>query len=149
MSIFSAMNISASGMTAQQIRSDIIAENIANVDTTRTSDGTAYVRKNVYFVEKTDSNAASFSKVLRAASQNVAGQGVKVSMITEDTSTEMKMVYDPSHPDADENGYVTYPNVNVVTEMTDLIDATRSYEANVTAFNATKAMLSKGLEVGE
>jgi flagellar basal-body rod protein FlgC len=61
----------------------------------------------------------------------------------------MKLVYDPSHPDADENGYVTYPNVNVVTEMTDLIDATRSYEANVTAFNATKAMLSKGLEVGQ
>lgn len=149
MSIFSAMNISASGMTAQQIRSDIISENIANVDTTRTKDGKAYVRKNVYFVEKNDTNVANFSKVLRAARQNVAGQGVKVTRITQDKSSAMKMVYDPSHPDADENGYVTYPNVNVVTEMTDLIDATRSYEANVTAFNATKAMLSKGLEVGK
>ncbi|MDD6571011.1 MAG: flagellar basal body rod protein FlgC [Thermoflexaceae bacterium] len=149
MAIFSALNISASGMTAQQLRSDIIAQNIANVDTTRTEDGTPYRRKNVVFAEKSNNYASSFDSALTAASRNIAGQGVKVTKITEDTKTAMKMVYDPSHPDADENGYVTYPNVNVITEMTDLIDASRSYEANITSFNATKTMLSKGLEVGK
>ncbi|MGN0513557.1 MAG: flagellar basal body rod protein FlgC [Lachnospiraceae bacterium] len=149
MSIFTGLNISASGMTAQQLRSDIIAENIANVDTTRTEDGTPYRRKNVVFVEKNNNKLASFDSVLTAASKSIAGQGVKISRVIEDNKTAMKMTYDPSHPDADENGYVTYPNVNVVTEMTDLIDATRSYEANITAFNATKTMLSKGLEVGK
>lgn len=149
MAIFTALNISASGMTAQQLRSDIIAQNIANVETTRTEDGTPYRRKNVVFTEKSNHYAQPFDSVLTAASKSIAGQGVKVTKITEDTKTEMKMVYDPSHPDADENGYVTYPNVNVITEMTDLIDATRSYEANITSFNATKAMLSKGLEVGK
>jgi len=149
MSIFSALNISASGMTAQQLRSDILAQNIANVDTTRTQDGTPYRRKNVVFAEKSNSNLSSFSNVLTAATRSIAGQGVKITRIIEDNETAMKMTYDPSHPDADENGYVTYPNVNVVTEMTDLIDATRSYEANITSFNATKAMLTKGLEVGK
>lgn len=148
MSIFTAFNISASGMTAQQTRSDIIASNIANVSTTRDENGKPYVRKNVVFSEKTNS-AAKFDSVLTAASKSVAGQGVRISKITTDNKTPMRKVYDPSHPDADEEGYVTYPNVNVVTEMTDLIDATRSYEANVTAFNATKAMLTKGLEVGK
>lgn len=149
MSIFTGLNISASGMTAQQLRSDIIAQNIANVETTRTENGTPYRRKNVFFTEKTNNPMGNFSNVLTAATKSIAGQGVKVTRITTDNSTEMKMVYDPSHPDADENGYVTYPNVNVITEMTDLIDATRSYEANVTSFNATKAMLSKGLEIGK
>lgn len=149
MSIFTAFNISASGMTAQQLRSDIIAQNIANVNTTRTEDGTPYVRKNVIFQEKPYVHGQSFDNVLTAATKSIAGQGVKVTRIVEDTDTAMKMTYDPSHPDADENGYVTYPNVDVVTEMTDLIDATRSYEANVTSFNATKAMLTKGLEVGK
>lgn len=149
MSIFTALNISSSGMTAQQLRSDIIAQNIANVDTTRTEDGTPYRRKNVVFAEKSASNLSSFSNVLTAVTRSIAGQGVKVTRVIEDTETAMKMTYDPSHPDADENGYVTYPNVNVVTEMTDLIDATRSYEANITSFNATKAMLAKGLEVGK
>jgi flagellar basal-body rod protein FlgC len=78
-----------------------------------------------------------------------AGNGVKVTQIAEDTESEMRKVYDPSHPDADEDGYVTYPNVNVVQEMTDMIDASRSYEANVTAFNATKNMALKGLELGK
>ena len=149
MSIFTGLNISASGLTAQQLRMDILSENIANVDTTRTEDGTPYRRKNVVFAEKSNSRLSSFSNVLTAATKSIAGQGVKVTRVIEDTKTAMKMTYDPSHPDADENGYVTYPNVNVVTEMTDLIDATRSYEANITAFNATKAMLAKGLEVGK
>lgn len=149
MSIFTAFNISSSGMTAQQLRSDVIAENIANVNTTRTQDGTPYHRKNVVFAEKSGYAGQSFDSVLTAANKSIAGYGVKVTKVKEDNSTAMKKAYDPSHPDADENGYVTYPNVNVITEMTDLIDATRAYEANVTAFNATKSMLSKGLEVGK
>lgn len=149
MAIFTALNISASGMTAQQLRSDIIAQNIANVNTTRTEDGTPYRRKNVVFAEKSNNYVNSFDNVLTAATKSIAGQGVKVTQVVEDDKTAMKMVYDPAHPDADENGYVTYPNVNVITEMTDLIDASRSYEANITSFNATKTMLSKGLEVGK
>lgn len=148
MAIFSALNISATGMSAQRIRMDILAQNMANVMTTRTEDGTSYIRKNVIFQEKP---ANSFSTILNSmtGSRNAyIGNGVKVSEIVEDTKTPMNMVYDPSHPDADENGYVTYPNVNAITEMTDLIDATRAYEANVTAFNATKSMALKALEIG-
>ncbi|HWT26350.1 MAG TPA: flagellar basal body rod protein FlgC, partial [Mobilitalea sp.] len=84
-----------------------------------------------------------------AQTSGIAGTGVKVTQIAQDNKTEMRKVYDPSHPDADADGYVTYPNVNTVQEMTDLIDASRSYEANVTAFNATKNMALKGLEVGK
>lgn len=147
MALFNAFNISASGMSAQRFRADIIAQNVANVDTTRTEDGEVYRRKAVVFTEKTDT---PFDHVLaRAQGRHVTGTGVKVSSVYEDTESELKMVYDPSHPDADENGYVTYPNVNIVTEMTNLIDASRSLEANVTAFNASKAMALKGLEIGK
>ena len=142
MSMFSAFDVTASGLTAQRLRMDVISENVANANTTRTEDGTPYRRKIVTFQQKNPQQ--TFSQVLH----NV-GSGVKVSQIFEDTTTEMNMVYDPSHPDADENGYVTYPNVNIVTEMTDLIDASRSYEANSTAFNASKSMALKGLEIGQ
>lgn len=145
MSLFNSMDISASGMTAQRLRTDIIAQNIANVNTTRDADGNPYKRKTVVFAEK---DVTSFSDALSLAT-STTGNGVKVTQIVEDDDTEMKMVYDPSHPDANEEGYVTYPNVNTVTEMTNLIDASRSYEANVTAFNATKSMALKGLEVGK
>ncbi|NLL00944.1 MAG: flagellar basal body rod protein FlgC [Clostridiales bacterium] len=144
MSAFSGMNISASGMTAQRLRMDIISQNIANVNTTRDENGEAYRRKAVVFSEK---DATPFQEVFMKTA-GVIGNGVKVSKIVEDKKA-MRSVYDPTHPDADDNGYVTYPNVNVVQEMTDLIDATRSYEANVTAFNATKNMALKGLEVGK
>lgn len=144
MSIFSAMNISASGMTVQRLRTDIIAQNIANVNTTRDEDGNPYKRKTVVVAEK---DVSSFKDVLKMTA-GTTGNGVKVTQIVEDNETAMNMVYDPSHPDANEEGYVTYPNVNTVTEMTNLIDASRSYEANVTAFNATKNMALKGLEVG-
>ena len=93
--------------------------------------------------------ADSFEKELRKATSLYSGSGVKVTNIVEDTTTPMNMVYDPSHPDANEDGYVEYPNVNIITEMTNLIDATRSYEANITAFNASKSMASKGLNVGK
>ena len=134
----------ASGMTAQRLRMDIISQNIANVNTTRDENGEPYRRKAVVFAEK---DATPFQEVFMRTA-GIIGNGVKVSGIIED-SKPMRKVYDPNHPDADEEGYVTYPNVNIVQEMTDLIDATRSYEANVTAFNATKNMALKGLEVGK
>ena len=146
MSIFSAFNVNASGMTAQRYRMDIISENVANANTTRTQDGTPSRRKVVTFEQK-GATAKTFSSFLGQASNRYDGQGVRVRKVSEDTWTQMNMVYDPSHPDADENGYVTYPNVNIVTEMTNLIDASRSYEANATAFNASKSMAMKGLEI--
>lgn len=150
MGLFTAFDICASGMSAQRLRSDTISQNIANVNTTRTSEGGAYKRKTVVFSEK-KSNA--FNNILLSnmgtRGGGISGTGVKVTKILEDNETEMNMVYDPSHPDADENGYVTYPNVNIITEMTDLIDASRSYEANSTAFNASKSMALKGLEIGQ
>ena len=121
MSMFSAFDVTASGLTAQRLRMDVISENVANANTTRTEDGTPYRRKIVTFRQK--GQQQTFSQVLHNVSSSYTGSGVKVSQIFEDTTTEMNMVYDPSHPDADENGYVTYPNVNIVQEMTDLIDA--------------------------
>ena len=147
MSMFAAFNINASGLTAQRLRMDVISENVANASTTRTEDGTPYRRKVVTFEQKSDQT--SFSKVLGSVTNGYSGQGVKVSNIYEDYETEMKMVYDPSHPDADENGYVTYPNVNIITEMTNLIDASRAYEANNTAFSASKSIALQGLELGK
>ncbi len=144
MAIFTSFDTSASGMSAQRLRSDIIAQNLANVNSTSSEDGGAYRRKTVVFAEK---NTTSFGDILLSATH--AGNGVKITKIVEDYETPMNMVYDPSHPDADENGYVEYPNVNTVTEMTNLIDASRSYEANVTAFNASKSMALKGLEIGQ
>lgn len=146
MSMFNAFDINASGLTAQRYRMDIISENVANANTTRTKDGTPYVRKVVTFEEK--GGQTPFSRVLNTHLSSYSGQGVKVSGVHEDTVSEMNMVYDPSHPDADENGYVLYPNVNIITEMTNLIDATRAYEANATAFSATKSMALQGLEIG-
>ena len=145
MSVFGAMNISATGMTAQQTRVDVISQNIANVNTTRDADGNVYKRKTVVFQEK---DFTSFGEVLGGATANI-GKGVKVQKIVEDNEAACRMVYDPSHPDANEDGYVTYPNVNTVTEMTNLIDASRSYEANVTSFNATKSMFQKALELSK
>ncbi|MCM1325477.1 MAG: flagellar basal body rod protein FlgC [Bacteroidales bacterium] len=147
MSMFSAFNINASGLTAQRYRMDVISENVANASTTRTADGTPYRRKVVTFVQKGESN--DFSKVLGRVTRGFSGQGVRVGAVGEDNVTPMNMVYDPSHPDADENGYVTYPNVNIITEMTNLIDASRAYEANSTAFNASKSMALQGLELGK
>ena len=148
MGMFTAFDVSASGLTAQRYRMDTIAENVANANTTRTENGDPYKRKVVVFEEKGVRGSESFSHVLNHAKKHYAGEGVKVAKVFEDNSTEMNMVYDPSHPDADENGYVTYPNVNIITEMTNLIDASRSYEANATAFNASKSMAQRGLEIG-
>ena len=149
MGMFTAFDISASGLTAQRYRMDIISENVANANTTRTKDGSPYVRKVVYFEEKGVRGSDTFSHVLNSVSKNYAGKGVKVSRVLEDHVNPQNMVYDPSHPDADENGYVMYPNVNIITEMTNLIDASRSYEANATAFDAAKAMAQQGLQIGQ
>ena len=129
--VFSAMNISATGMTAQRTRLDVISQNIANVNSTRDADGNVYRRKSVIFEEK---SYPTFSDTLAGAT-GMMGKGVKISEIFEDTEEPLKMVYDP--------------NVNTVTEMTDMIDASRSYEANVTAFNASKNMELKALEIGQ
>ena len=123
---------------------DTISENIANVNTTRDSEGKVYKRKTVLFEEK---SYPTFSESLSMANGHI-GKGVKVSRIVEDNS-EGNKVYDPSHPDADEDGYVIYPNVNTVTEMTNMIDATRAYEANVTVINGTKGMALKALDIGQ
>lgn len=146
MGLFNSFSISASGMTAQRFRMDVISENVANVNTTRTEDGDPYRRKVVTFAEKT---VTPFSTVLANARGQYTGSGVKVTRVSEDYSEDMVKTYDPSHPDADEDGYVTYPNVNIITEMTNLIDASRSFEANVTAFDASKTIAMKALEIGK
>ena len=148
MGMFDAFNINASGLTAQRYRMDVISENVANANTTRTADGTPYRRKVVTFEEK-NSVHSDFSSIFKTARNRYGGSGVKVDAVYEDTWTDMNMVYDPSHPDADENGYVTYPNVNIITEMTNLIDASRAYEANATAFEASKSMAMQGLNIGQ
>lgn len=145
MGLFTAFDINASGMTAQRYRMDIIAENVANANTTRTEDGTPYRRKVVVFEEK--NSQTPFRQVLNKARDHYSGTGVKVTGVYEDTWTEGNMVYDPSHPDADENGYVMYPNVSTITEMTNLIDASRAYQANATALDASKNIATTGLRL--
>ena len=134
-------------LTAQRLRMDVISQNIANVNTTRTEDGAPYRRKTVVFQEK-EANIP-FSEYLseQSKSRYLAGGGVRVTGIVEDSSP-FKDVYDPTHPDADENGIVQMPNVEIITEMVNMISATRAYEANVTALNASKSMASKALEIG-
>lgn len=146
MGLFQAFDISASGMTAERFRMDTIAQNIANVNTTRTEDGTPYRRKIVTFQEK---ELTPFSKYYESSRARAVGNGVKVVKVSEDYETDFIMEYDPSNPDADENGYVSYPNVNTVTEMTNLIDATRAYEANANALDASKSMALTGLRIGK
>lgn len=149
MAFLSSFDISASGMSAQRMRMDIAAENIANMDTTRTEGGGAYRRKDIVFESY---GAGSFREALRNASVgkgfSARNAGVRVAAIVED-DREMKQVYNPGHPDADENGYVTLPNVDLLKETVDSMSATRSYEANVTALNAMKLMAQKALEIGK
>ncbi|HZK57655.1 MAG TPA: flagellar basal body rod protein FlgC [Clostridia bacterium] len=146
MSVFNSINISASGLTAERLRADIISKNIANADTTRTASGTPYRRQVAIFRTK---NNKSFSEHFKhAKGQELNLTGVEVGSIQNDPSP-FKRVYDPGHPDADESGYVSMPNVDIVSEMANLISATRAYEANVTAMNGTKAMALKALEIGK
>lgn len=144
MGIFHSFDVSASGLTAQRLRMDLISENIANVNTTRTENGGPYKRKLAVFEER----KPSFSQVLKTEINGIGrGAGVRVKRIIED-STPLKLVYNPNHPDANEQGYVEMPNVNIVTEMVDMIGATRAYEANTASIKATKDMFMKALEIG-
>ncbi len=139
MGFLSSIDISGSALTAQRLRMDVISENIANAETTQTDSGDPYRRKVCVMSERT-----SFSSLLGEA----VGKGVMVSDIVEDAS-DFELEYDPDNPLADEDGYVRMPNVDEVEEIIDLMSATRSYEANVTAMNATKSMAAKALEIGK
>ncbi len=140
--MFDVFSVSASGMEAQRIRMNIIASNLANVDTTRTPQGGPYRRRDVVFTTDGD----NFSRLL-ARGMDGSLSGVRVVGVVED-KRPLKLVYDPGHPDADESGYVSYPNVNVVEEMVNMLSAVRSYEANVTAFKASRDMILRALEIG-
>lgn len=145
--LFDAINISASGMTAQSLRMDIIASNIANISTTRTEEGTPYRRQRVIFAPR---DYVDLIKIhlpyMKQIFTPIIGKGVRVVAIEEDNSP-FKKVYDPQHPDADKEGYVLYPNINPVLEMVDMIDATRAYEANVNVLRNTTQMMLKALEI--
>ncbi|WP_341963172.1 flagellar basal body rod protein FlgC [Planococcus maritimus] len=150
MSLFNGLNISATGLTANRLRMDVVSSNIANANTNRAElvDGEwmPYRRKTV---ELSTADASPFAKHLSSAmGQNAAGGGVKASAIRED-QTPFPVTYNPDHPDADAEGYVRTSNVDPIQEMVDLMSATRSYEANVTAMNASKSMFMKALEIGK
>lgn len=134
MGMFDSMRISASGLSAERLRMDTVSANIANAQTTRTKDGGPYVRKVAVFQESLD----------EAGKCN----GIKAVAIKDDPS-ELEKVYDPTHVDADEDGYVTMPNVNILNEMADMIIATRTYEANADALNASKSMFTTALTIGK
>ncbi|WP_308639240.1 flagellar basal body rod protein FlgC [Paenibacillus silvisoli] len=149
MRLTNGFDASASALTAQRLRMDVISSNIANAETTRAQFVNGryepYKRKLVVL----EPTSQSFADVLRGKLDGSGSSpGVKASRIIEDQSPS-KLVYNPSHPDADENGYVNMPNVDVLKEMVDMISASRSYEANVTALNATKGMFMKALEIGK
>jgi flagellar basal-body rod protein FlgC len=136
-------DIAASGLTAQRLRMDVISNNIANAQTTRTAEGGPYRKKSVVF----ESRLKELLLNLPVENSNApAGNGVRVGGIVEDKRPPL-MVYDPSHPDADATGYVAMPNVNMVNEMVDLMSATRAYEANVMSLNAAKGMAATALEI--
>ena len=146
MGMFDALNVSATGLTAERLRMDVTAENLANAQTTRGADGQPYRRKEVVLSEVSSGGFGSqLAKAVGAGAGSQPG-GVEVTGITQD-QTPGKLVYDPGHPDADDNGYVRMPNVDTVAEMVDLISASRAYEANVTAMNAAKQMFSKTLDL--
>ena len=142
MDFFSSMDISASALSAQRTRMNLISSNLANVNSTRTPEGGPYKRKDAVFTATPA--PGSFGAAL---GQATGARRVEVSQIQEDQNPP-RMQYEPNHPDADPAGYVAYPNVNVVEEMADMISASRSYEANVTAAQAAKAMAIKTLDIG-
>ena len=140
MGLFDALDASGTGLSAERLRMDVTAENLANAQSTHSADGSGpYVRKTVV-LQEAGAGSPSFADSLDAA------RGVEVTGIVEDP-TPLRKVYDPGHPDADKDGYVTMPNVNTVTEMTDLIGASRAYEANVTAMQTAKSMFTKTLDI--
>jgi flagellar basal-body rod protein FlgC len=148
MGLFTGLDIAASALSAQRLRMDVIASNIANAEVTRTPEGGPYRRAAVVFAPLALARSApSDEPPFQRAAFAAASTGVAVQRIVQDPS-EPRLAYEPGHPDADENGYVAYPNVDLVTEMTDLLSATRAYEANVTIINSAKAMAQRALEIG-
>ena len=145
MGMFGAIDVAASGMTAERLRLDVISNNIANVNTTRTAEGGPYRRQYVTFEPRSAEGENAFSRSLKRQLQL---NGVKVTGISKDDSP-LRMVYEPGHPDADADGYVKMPNINIVTEMVDMMTASRAYEANVTSVNVAKSMMLKALEIGK
>jgi flagellar basal-body rod protein FlgC len=146
MSMFGGLEISASGLTAQRLRMDVTAENLANAQTTKGADGQPYRRKEVVLREVGQGGFGAALNAAMGSGSKARPGGVEVAQIATD-QTPGKMVYDPSHPDANAQGYVQMPNVDTVTEMVDLIDSSRAYEANVTAMQASKQMFTKTLEL--
>ena len=146
MTLFDSMNISSSGLSANRVRMNVISSNMANTHTTRTQEGTPYRRKRVFL--QTQQHYNSFKNEIREQMLKKGITSVTVRDVVEDRR-DFIMKYDPYHPDADDRGYVKMPNVNIMEEMTEMIIATRSYEANVTAFNAAKGMALKALEMGK
>src|ERR1700689_4399734 len=140
MSLFSALSVGASGMAAERARAEVLVENMANAETTRTPEGGPYRRKDVVF--SSDLQASPFSAVF----QNELAEGVRVSDVTvDDRPPEMR--YMPGHPDADANGYVAFPRLNPAEEMVDLMNASRSYQGNVAAMSAVKDMIGKSIDI--
>ena len=149
MGLFGSLDISASALSAERLRMDVTAENLANAQSTRTANGGPYRRKEVVTEATGDGGFAGALASARAGTGGSGGGadgGVRVSAIVEDQSPN-RLVYDPGHPDANAQGYVSMPNVNPVTEMVDLITASRSYEANVTAMQTSKQMFTKTLDL--
>lgn len=145
MDLFNAMNVGASALNAQRERMNVIASNLANIHTTRTPEGGPYKKKSVVF--EAGNGDSSFEHQLNHQLEKHA-QGVNVREIVE-SGAPPQQVFDPSHPDADADGYVLMPDINLMSEMVDMISASRSYEANVTAVNASKNMAAKALEIGK
>jgi flagellar basal-body rod protein FlgC len=156
MSFWDSLRIGSSALSAQRLRLDLISNNIANAETTRTDTGGAYKRQDVVFSTQGQNNSFlpalvlanhKQSGVVDAATNEANLGGVQVASIITDQSAGQR-VYDPTHPDADKDGYVTYPNVNLVVEMTNMMSATRSYEANLSMIDAAKRMALKALDIG-
>jgi flagellar basal-body rod protein FlgC len=144
MGLISAIASTASGLQAQRVRMDVVSSNVANIDTTRDADGGPYQRKIVRFAAA--DQGAPFARLMSRFSGQPA-EGVVLTQVDVDEATPNRIVYDPSHLDADADGYVELPNVNLVTEMTDLTSANRSYQANVTVLNAVKQMALRALDI--
>lgn len=151
MGMFSSINIAASGLSAQRLRLDVVSNNIANADTTRTADGGPFRRSRVIFRPRVQQPYWR-SPFLPKSLDNGLGQGVRVAEVSEDQDGKPRLVYDPTHPDAiktgPQKGYVEMPNVNIVEEMVDMISASRSYEANVAVVNGSKSMFQSALNIG-
>ena len=151
MGLFTSINIAATGMSAERTRADVIADNIANVSTTRTAEGGPFRRSRVIMRPRVDSPYWR-SPFLPQGMDNGIGQGVKVAEIQKDFLSENKLVYDPNHPDAIQSGprqgYVEMPNVDIVSEMVDMISASRAYEANASIVEGAKTMFQRALDIG-